>query len=142
MNNIFVDPEELRECSLGYAGSVHILNDLVKKLKVSSEDLSFKNREKTDLLIKKLEKKKEELEALSLCIKKAADEYEQNEEETAALIRRKLFLNTGSVSGSPLIIERGANPSESAVLFSHLLRHSPMMEEMIIEDAQGEQTIK
>lgn len=142
MNNILVDPEELRECSAGYTGTVSVLHELIKKLKASSEDLSIKNREKTESLIKELEKKTDELEELSLCVKKAADDYIQNEEETAVLIRRKLFLNTENRLCSSLIIERGADPSESAVLFSHLLDHSPMMEEMMIEDAQGKLDIK
>lgn len=142
MNNIYVDPGELKECSSDYAGTVSILRDLIRKLKVLSEGFNGKKQEKADVLIKKLEKKTDDLEALSLCIKKAADEYDQNEEETAVIIRRKLFVNSGIGSGSSLIIERSADPSESAVLFSHLLDHSPMMEEMMIEDAQGELDLK
>ncbi len=141
MNNIYVDSEELRECSLDYAGTVNILRELIQKLKVSSEGSSNKNNEKAEMLIKKLEKKTDELENLSLCIRKAADEYSRNEEETAVIIRRKLFVNSLG-TGTSLIIERAADPSESSVLFSHLLDHSPMMEEMMIKDAQGELDIK
>ncbi len=142
MKNIYVDLEEITECSSDFAGTAQTLREIIKKLKSSAESSGSKKREMTEELIKKLEKKADELECLSVNIKKAADEYLQNEEDTAVIIRKKLFLNTDKILGSSFIIERDAKPSESAVLFSHLLDHSPMMEEMMIKDAQRKPELK
>lgn len=135
MTNYYVNPEELRECAADYYGTVQVLYEQINKLRDSVERISRKNREQTESLIRELEKRAEELENLSLFIKKAADEYLQNEEDIAAFIRKRLFVNTDNGIKS-LIIERNAVPYESSVLFSHLLDHSPMMENMMIKDAE------
>lgn len=136
MNRYIIDTSEIRECAAGYEKTAQYLKETVKKLKTFSFDENDeKNRDRLSFLISGIQKDIAALEDLSSDIIKAADEYSQNEENTAVLIRKKLFANNEN-SFRSLIIERDLRPSESSLLYSRHLIHSDEMEKIMLADAE------